>query len=364
MDITILLLDCSSRLEERLGRQGFDVASGTIGYTTGVRRLPGPVYEYDIIIYNPKTDTGMKEGGDRTPEYDLEPLLNHINRGATLLVFVNHVSDNLSRLKAVYEWIPNMPEIFSTKDFKLVSPRNVYTDPYEPLLAEQELKIPVLQKVLPGPNMVADSLFMNKQGDDLGVLCQAEEGRLIVLPEYTNNDYVISVFLNRVLPRFYRQPSRRDIIDRFTSPVEEKAKASVQKIETERKALDARIEEAKEKLALGTRLKKKTIKEDDTAGRVIRYYDLAVQQEDVALFYLYKVIEAIEKKFGGEKTAKGVLGHNAEWNLIGKVANASYGDIRHAPKPGEKIKAWNQDEIAQCFSATERIICGYFNTLF
>jgi hypothetical protein len=75
-------------------------------------------------------------------------------------------------------------------------------------------------------------------------------------------------------------------------------------------------------------------------------------------------LEALEKKYGQEKEAKRKLGCNREWNLIGTVANASYADIRHAPKPGEKIKEWTQDEIDNCFKAAEKIIHAYLTTLF
>ena len=79
---------------------------------------------------------------------------------------------------------------------------------------------------------------------------------------------------------------------------------------------------------------------------------------------MYKVIETLEHRFGNEKAAKAKLNKNTEWNLIGRTANASYGDVRHAPRPGEVIKQWTKDEIAECFAAAERIIAAYFSTLF
>jgi hypothetical protein len=79
---------------------------------------------------------------------------------------------------------------------------------------------------------------------------------------------------------------------------------------------------------------------------------------------LYKIIDAIQKKFGGETAATHKLGKSKEWKLIGKLANASYGDIRHAPKPGDKIKDWSRDEIKDGFSAARSVLAAYFTTLF
>ncbi len=111
-------------------------------------------------------------------------------------------------------------------------------------------------------------------------------------------------------------------------------------------------------------MKGTTIENDETAKFLVNYFKQAQQQEDVALFYLYKIIEILENKFGNETSAKARLGCNAERNFIGKVANASYADIRHAPRPGEKINEWSQEDIKKCFEGAEKIIHAYFTTLF
>jgi hypothetical protein len=108
----------------------------------------------------------------------------------------------------------------------------------------------------------------------------------------------------------------------------------------------------------------RTLESDETAVRVIAYFKQATQDDDAALFYLYKIIDALEKKFGGAAAAKQKLGNHADWRLIGRITNASYGDIRHAPRPGEVIKRWTKDEIAECFAAAERVLTAYFSTLF
>ena len=153
---SILLLDCSSALAQKLKRQGFDVNSGTIGFCTGTRHLPCQVYEREIIIYNPSS-FARKENGyitasdiqDVTPEYSLTPLSNHIFfRGATLLVFINRVADDLARQNEAYSWIPFMPGIQFTKDHQTIAaeiPRDYHF--LAPVVVQNDLKIPVLQKI-------------------------------------------------------------------------------------------------------------------------------------------------------------------------------------------------------------------------
>ena len=64
--------------------------------------------------------------------------------------------------------------------------------------------------------------------------------------------------------------------------------------------------------------------------------------DHAALSYSYKILDALQKKVGGETAAKKGLGRAREWKRIGMIANASYGDIRHAPKLGVKITEWSK----------------------
>ena len=380
MNVSILLLDCSKELEEKLKRQGFDVASACVGYAQFRRPLPAPVYEYEVIIYNPGTAIEL------TRDYhnllhdhvlqDFDPLLDHLKRGAIVLIFINAFTDDLSLLNEAYSWVPNMPEIAVTRDFKpvVITPVNLLFSPQSkrdafeevtPLLQVDNLKLPVRHKIVLNSDFSeAVPLFRNRQHDVLGLSLKISGGRIIVLPEHKDNEDLIGNFLTRVLPRLRSGPIRRDIVDSFVSPMERTAKQEMQDVESERQTLDQRLEKAQEQLAFGGRSKRKTIESDETAARIISYYNTATQQEDVALFYLYKIIDAIENKFGGATAAKQRVGNDDDWRLIGKIANASYGDIRHAPKPGEIIKPWTKEEIDDCFGAAKRILKAYFTTLF
>lgn len=377
MTPSILLLDCSGKLTEKLKYQGFDVDSGTIGFCNRIRHLPCQVYEKDILIYNPSF---FASGGNGyivvddiqvvTPEYSLTHLRNHILRGATLLIFINHVAVDLRKQNEAYSWIPFMPEIFSTKDLQpivAIIGDDSYCNFLTPIVSKVDLKTPGLQKIgQPDPYFGGTNvdLFLNRNDEVLGCFLIRGKGKLIILPEYQFNEEIINTFLHRVIPKLYNLETRINLIDQFLSPGEIVALEGIKKIEENRKELNETLGITKGKLTSAKLNKIQTIKKDETAILILNYYDLATQQDDVALFYLYKVIEALEKKYNGEKKARSTLGCNTEWNLIGKAANTSYADIRHAPKPGEKIKEWSQEEIKECFSATEKIINSYLSTLF
>jgi hypothetical protein len=209
--------------------------------------------------------------------------------------FVNDLPDEFLRL--AYLWAENMPRLAATQDFK---PRILgredlaknqtfpdVIDKLSPVLTIEDLKCPVRHKVVLNADFRnAVSLFLNRQSDYLGVVLKIGEGKIIVLPEYNDNEAVIRTFLNKLLPRLYTGPTRQDIVDTFVSPTEQAAQQEIQAVESERQALDERLEKAKERLAFGERSKRKTIESDETAVRIISYYNTATQQEDVALFYV------------------------------------------------------------------------------
>lgn len=376
---SILLLDCSSSLLEKLKRQGFNVDSGTTGFATGIRRLPAQIYERNIIIYNPQSFARNEKGyiatdeiNNITPEYDLSYLRDHIVRGATLLIFVNRVADDIEKQREAYSWIPFMPSITFTKDNEVAVEYLYIYEFLNPLTNIGDIKTPVIQKLELTQEEVdfhkargdIISIFSNRNNNSLGLYTKIGSGHLIIVPKYKSNDEIVSVFLNRIMPKIYDLDTHANIIERFISPEEN----SVQSIISEAEAIidekNKALDNMKEQLEAARRDKINTIKNNEGAVLILNYYDLAARQEDVALFYLYKVIEALEHQLGGEKEAKELLGCNVEWNLIGKLANESYADIRHAPKPGERIKEWNPAEIKSCFEAAERIIFSYLNTLF
>lgn len=380
MPIPILLLDCPDNLLHRLKNQGFDVESGTIGFQGGARRLPSQVYEKQIFIYSPsyldeKPDKSMhpSEIKDYTPEFSLEYLTRTVEGGATFLIFVNRLSDNLPNQNIAYRWIPFMPPMLFTRD-KLVGANRFSDYPQNkakflaPIVETTVLEIPVLQKLQPPepqdyPRDVFP-LFWNAHGEPLGVWIIRGSGSLIVLPKFKSNEEVIETFLHRVLPEMYDVKSRVGLIEKYTSPQEHKALAAIKHHQHLRAEVEARLTADRTALATASREKANVISVDPTAKQVLGYHDTAKRQDDVALFYLYKILEAIENKCGGEAQAVKALGCSTEWKHIKRSANESYGDMRHARKPGDVIKQWNIEEIKKCFEDTEKIVLAYFESLF
>ena len=87
-------------------------------------------------------------------------------------------------------------------------------------------------------------------------------------------------------------------------------------------------------MASAKRKKINVIEADETAKQIQIYYDHSLRQDDAALYYLYKVIESIENKFGGEAVGIAAVGEQVAWKAVKRLANESYRDARHAPKPG------------------------------
>lgn len=393
MTARILLLDCSPALHERLKGLGFTVDSGHIGYATGFRQLPAQIYEYEVIVYNPSFLHTKKDGsgliGDdeiknHSRDFDLEELSRHlIDGGATILTFVNHVRDDVDHERA-YGWIPGMPLMLPTKDIRVERLSSGYWhDDFlkMPFLDEHEVRMPVrfklkhrrkddeakdIEQTAYGERSMIDvvPLFENKNREVLGVAYGVRTGQLYVLPSFTDNDEVILDFLYKVVPVIHKIETRRTLVDEYLSPAEQNATGRIEELATYRKEADKRIEASRKDFVQAKLEKERVIAEDETAQRILGYYDVAQRQDKVALHYLYKVIDHLEDKYGSAGEAKKVLGNNEGWNTIHKIANASYGDMRHAPKPGEVIKQWSREEIAECFDAAAGIITAYLATLF
>lgn len=392
MTPNILLLDCSYELKEKLERQGFSVSTGTIGFSNTLRQLPSQIYENEVIVYNP-TNIARKTGGafigesdirDVTPEYSLSHLRDHVmDRGATVLIFVNHLAEELNH-GGVYDWIPFMPKIVPTKDQRIWKRRN-FTGWHNPhmemgFLDVNDVETPVRFKLKHlvkhddsdevlesgNPNQILEvvPLLHNQMGEALGAAFRISNGHLYVMPSFKSNDAFVVDFLNKVVPAIHGVETRRSVIDDFISPEQGEAEGNIEKMTNIRMEAEKRLETAKEELVQAKLKKVQTIREDETAVQILNYYELAQQQPDVALFFLYKVIEKLEHHYGSENEAKRRLDKGTEWNLIGRVSNASYGDVRHAPKPGEKIKQWTSEEIKGCFEAAEQVVQSYFATLF
>src|SRR5437762_12809297 len=102
----ILLLDCFDSLANKLKARGFDVESGTVGFSTGFRQLPSQVYEKDIFIYNPTSVFTEENIDDVSREYNLGDLERRITSGAIFLAFINPLSNDSRKENACLRMDP------------------------------------------------------------------------------------------------------------------------------------------------------------------------------------------------------------------------------------------------------------------
>jgi len=295
--------------------------------------------------------------------------------GATFVAIINPVWNEISRLVELYSWIPFMTPIRFTHD-KIVfvsdfatSPASSFTS-YGPIVTTDGLSLPLRVKLeAPKANdelYLTDvlPLFWNGNGDCLGVLIRRGKGRLILLPRFRSNSEVIETFLHRVVPKLYTSQSKAGLIESYSSPTERTAHEELEELRgVERQVLE-RQELVRRKLIAALGEKEKVVKGDATAKQVLIYYDHARRQDDVALFYLYKIVEAIENKFGGESVGIATVGAGVPWKAVKRLANETYRDGRHAPKPGDNVRKWSASEIKKCFEDTETVVIAYFETLF
>ena len=378
----MLLLDCSKELESSLVRQGFDVDAGEAGFSTGIRRLPKQIYEYNIIIYNPTTVIARPDGRpgyierfqiqNATPEFDLNMLGSHVRRGAIVLAFIKQlVADNQEAIRRAYSWIPGMPVPDPTSDTKIISNvTNDYLGILSPIVSDYFVKKPVEQKLPLHTSNVVDAreniLYQNLNNDPLGLFIGLGYGEIILLPDCESNEEVINDFLKRVAPKILTTSTgtKTSLVDIFKSPEEAKIENKIVTRKEKVVKLESETEDLLEKANLAKAGKIKRLTGDATVKLVIKYYNLATEQPDTALFYLYKIVDALKKKYGSEKTALDILNVSKEWKYISTVANASYGDVRHAPMPEEPLKEWSDKEIEECFEDARKIIYSYFKTLF
>jgi hypothetical protein len=305
---------------------------------------------------------------DKSPQFPLNYLNRAVHNGATVVVFLNPIHDGIKIQRGLYTWIPSIPTLDFTHD-KLIYPNDFRSYPdmkYEflaPILAE-DVDLPVLLRVTTPANQETIHLFANANGDSLGCLIPLGNGFLLVLPKFISNEDVIETFLHRVVPKMYDLQHKSGLVEMFVSPVEQERLKQLAQLEK----ASAQIAEglASERVGLETarREKANTISKDPTARRVLAYYDTAKLNEESALFYLYKMIEAIENKYGGEANGIKAVGASEEWKFVKRLANKSYADVRHAPKPTEIIEKPSRDEIEAAFKNTEKVVLAYFRTLF
>ena len=82
-------------------------------------------------------------------------------------------------------------------------------------------------------------------------------------------------------------------------------------------------------------------------------------QQGGSLSNLYKVVESIEERLGGEARAIKALDLRKEIKFVKRLANESKKDQRHAPKPAEVVEGLNTGELGKANDYTHAIVRAY-----
>lgn len=378
MATSILLLDCSEELAKRLETLGFDVHRGRSGYCGGNEFLPYPLYEVDVVLYNPSKV--VPHGKSRTLEPDSDsPVIDfsdkararHLGQGGHWLVFVNQITDNSALQPWAYSFVPGFPRMMFTQDSKFTLARSLadqrFMDPYVPLFDSPRslvIQKPVRVKLDPDADNLTP-IIVNKEGAVLAGQVWSNMGHLTFLPTFNSNDEAAVFFMIHVWPKVDKKQARGGIPEGFQTQLEADLQAEENRIFTDYKAVEDRFNINREKLALAIREKLKVIEADPTARQILGYYGEAEEDQKDAPKHLYKVRDAIKIKFGGEAPAKAALGGcNAEWKSIGLLTNGPDRDERHPPELGQAVKPLTPEELRNCFEAAKNLILAYFKTLF
>ena len=369
MKFKTVLLDFSNEDVSYFQGQGFDVEVGKIGICDGEQLFPAQLYERDVYVYCPsviKNLTKLHLVEKLTPEFSLDELFPHIRKGGILVVFVNHLSDNLVRQFGVYSWLDDFFTFSKTND------RLIRTANYEAsnllsslLLKSTEIKIPVCYTI--NSRVGGATLFSNKKGDSVGVLMQHGSGCIIVLPEFNDNRAISTVFLNSVFPKLLKveQEVEEGLLSEYKTVKQIKTEDAIDEIDDKICELQSKLAEQQTELENTKQSKSNIINSDNVALRIIKLYEEAFKEKNtLSLFDLYKILEILRLHFGSEPEFKKELGCAIDLNFLKRTMNDGKNDVRHTTGPDQTPDGIDQTLVDECFAKTKKIIFAYLDSLF
>ena len=98
---------------------------------------------------------------------------------------------------------------------------------------------------------------------------------------------------------------------------------------------------------------------DETLRRCYDYLQDADERSKESLSYLYKTIEAIENKLGGEGVAVAILNVEPALKRVKRLANASDRDERHAPTDPRCVRELTSSERDAALKDTRTVLRAY-----
>lgn len=99
--------------------------------------------------------------------------------------------------------------------------------------------------------------------------------------------------------------------------------------------------------------------DNPTFLRSLAYFEEALSKKDDCLPKLCKVIELLQKYFGGEAATGKALAMFNEIKLVKRLGNDAFRDERHSPGPDEKVVKPSELQKMQAVEITRRLIEAY-----
>src|SRR3989344_2306195 len=322
--IKILLLDCDESLVKKLAKKGFEVSTGTMGFSDGKRNIPVALYEQDIIFYNPtnidfalkaeKVESEKDKGrfyvkgvtSDTSEVIASEDIYDFLKRSGVIVTFFNALSkDDIKTEYAIQSWIPNVPFSFPTNDRNLVNTINCDEEEEKAffyMFKDFSPKLPTKRKSIYHSDYIYPDYFLrNKRRDVIASSYKTNDGIVVVLPEFNDNNKVMLHFMDYVYPALYEvKPNLPDFLElQKTSKIKaylESRKTSqllLEKTEKEIVAINTQITEEYNRM-------ENTIKGDATAVSLLGYLDDILDNKLNSWFSAYKITERVSDYFGSE----------------------------------------------------------------
>jgi len=372
--IKILLLDCDESLAKKLKSKGFEVNVGTMGFNDGKRNIPVALYEQDIIFYNPKNidfaikapkvesenekDKGrfyVKGITNETSEVIVgEDIYDFLGASGVIVTFFNNLTNG--DLKTEYAIPTSDRDLINTVNCDDEEEKAFYY-----LFKDFIPKLPTKRKQIYHSDYIyPDRYLQNKRRDNLASSYKTNDGLVVVLPEFPNNNEVMLHFMDYVYPALYEvKPNLPDFLELHKI---EKIKSLIESRKTSQDLLEKTEKEiisTNSKITAEYNRIEEVIKNDPTAVSILGYLDDILDNKLNAWFSAYKITEKISDLYGGDIEAKKALGINEEFNFIRRIANETHRDTRHAPKPGEIVNPPKKEDIEKIIGFSKNIVKAY-----
>lgn len=380
--IKILLLDCNQALGSLLKKKGFEVSLGSMGFNDGKRNFPVALYEQNIIFYNPqkisflKTRSVVEDKGryyirgviNETPEVRTSDIKDFFKNSGMLVVFFNPHDVDSQKEQALYSWIPKIPLLLRTKDRefkKTLDFENEDHIPFRSLFRDFSPSLPIQRCTNYIEEFTYPNIFLrNARGDTLASSYKVDNGVVVVLPVFPSNNEVMEHIVTHTYPKLFNvEPDLPNYLSLKKSPKLISLEKELADCKEEIRKITLKIGKLNEQVIQENNRIEKIIKQDSAAVKTIGYLEDMMDDPSQSWYPAFKITETLFDHFGGESATKSAIDNNTKFNFIRKIANESFRDTRHSPKPGEVVSPPTDEEIKKIVKYSLALVKTYLEYL-